>query len=121
MHGTAVNGVYQTAIGRKALLNGQPVAREMGMSTWIAIAGINERAFAEGEFIATAEELQGLLRALRLKGISITSIRNHTLSEHPRFIFVHFIGEDAAVNLVKALRYALDVQVSTPPLTAEGL
>jgi hypothetical protein len=115
MRGTVVDGIYRAAIGRKALLNGEPVGREIGMSTWVAFAGTNARALAEGEFIVTADELQGLLKALRSRRINIASIRNHTVSEHPRFIFVHFWGEGSAVELAKALRYALDIQVSAGP------
>jgi len=51
---------------------------------------------------------------LRSSGIDITSIRNHTVGEHPQFIFVHFWGQGEAVALAKRLRRALDVQVGEP-------
>jgi hypothetical protein len=55
--------------------------------------------------------LKKLLTALRTKGIHIASIRNHTVGEHPQWVFVRFWGEGTAIQLAKAVRYALDVQV----------
>src|SRR6266566_9383310 len=111
MKGEVRDGVYGAAIGRKALLRGEPIGREMRISTWIAVAGTNERAFAQGEFVATPGELQVVLKALRTSGINITAIRNHMLGEQPQFIFVHCWGQGEAVALAKRLRHALDVQV----------
>src|SRR5207248_2493651 len=51
MKGTVTAGVYRAAIGTRALLDGELIGREMGMSTWISIAGRNDHAFAQGEFI----------------------------------------------------------------------
>jgi hypothetical protein len=92
----------------------------MGMSTWVSIAGTQDRAVAHGEFIASTDDLQRVLKALRLKGISITSIRNHTMGEHPQFVFVHFRGEGAALDLARAVKYALDAQVGKEPSLSIG-
>ncbi len=52
-----------------------------------------------------------VLIALRAKGINIISIRNHTLSEQPQLVFVRFWRQGTALELAKALRYVLDVDV----------
>ena len=109
MNGEVRDGVYRAAIGRKAIVRGEQIGREMGISTWFAFAGTNKLALAEGQFVVTAGEVQGLLKALRTSGINITAIRNHTLGEHPQFIFVHFWGQGEAVALAKHLRHALEV------------
>jgi len=83
----------------------------MGMSTWVSFAGTNDHAVAHGEFAETPDGLKTLLKALRSKGINIISIRNHTLGEHPQFVFVHFWGQDSALELAKKIRYVLDTQV----------
>jgi hypothetical protein len=114
MRGHVVDGVYRAVIGRAALLHGTPVGREMGMNTWVAFAGTNELAVAEGQIVAALQELQPVLKALRAKRINVTEIRNHTLGEHPQMVFVHFWGQGAAEELAKALRYVLEVQVGTP-------
>jgi hypothetical protein len=111
MKGTLIGGVYKAAIGSRTLLNGELIGREMGMSTWVSVAGRNDHALAHGEFIESPDRLRKLLTALRATGIHIASIRNHTVGEHPQWIFVRFWGEGSAIQLAKAVRYALDVQV----------
>jgi len=111
MKGTMNAGVYKAAIGSHTLLNGELVGREMGMSTWISVAGMNDHALAQGEFIDNPNGLRKLLMALRAKGMNIASVRNHTVGEHPQSIFVRFWGEGTAIQLAKAVRYVLDVQV----------
>ena len=111
MRGTVLEGVYKAAIGSRILLNCELIGREMGMSTWVSIAGSDGHAFAQGEFIERATGLNNLLRALRLKDLNVVFIRNHTLDEHPQSVFVRFRGEESAIQLAKAMRYALDVQV----------
>jgi len=110
-HGSVVNGAYRAEIGSNALLGGEQVGREMGMSTWISIAGDNAHAVAHGEFLATSEDLQRVLQALRTHGMSILSIRNHTVGERPQSVFVQFRGEGAAIELARAVRYALNAQL----------
>jgi hypothetical protein len=111
MKGTVAAGVYRAGIGTRTILNGELIGREMGMSTWISVAGTDERALAQGEFIESPDGLRKLLTALRARGLNISSIRNHTLGEHPQSVFVRFWGEGSAFQLAKAVRYALDVQV----------
>jgi hypothetical protein len=111
LKGTVTAGVYQAAMGTRTLLHGEFVGREMGMSTWVSIAGTKDHALAQGEFIESPNGLRTLLIALRARGMNIASIRNHTLGEHPQSVFVHFWGEGTALQLAKAVRYALDVQV----------
>jgi hypothetical protein len=108
MKGIVIGGAYRAAVGANTLLRGE----EVGGETWVSVAGTNDHAIAHGEFIAGTDDLQRVLKALRVKGISVTSIRNHTLGEQPQFAFVHFRGEGSALDLARAVRYALDAQVS---------
>ena len=71
-----------------------------------------------GELLATADELQNVLKALRMKGVSVTSIRNHTFGEHPQVVFVRFWAEGPALDLAKALRFVLEVQVGVTKLSS---
>jgi hypothetical protein len=111
MKGVVNEGVYRAAIGKRATLHGEVIGREMGMSTWVSFAGTNDRAIANGDFIETADDLKKVLKALRTKGINIVSIRNHTFGEQPRFVFVRFWGQGTALELARAVRYVLDVEV----------
>jgi len=83
----------------------------MGVTSWVSLSDSDDRAFAQGEFVATSDELQSLLRALRSKDIKIVSIRNHMVGEHPQLLFVRFWEQGRAIDIVTALRYALNVQV----------
>jgi hypothetical protein len=118
MKGTVIGGAYRAAIGANAFLLGEPVGRDMGMSTWVSIAGTNNRAVAHGEFLASQDNLQKLLRALSLKGISVISIRNHTVGELPQFVFVLFRAEGTASDVARAIRYSLDAQFETKEISA---
>lgn len=111
MRGSVSGGVYKAAIGRRALSHGETIGREMGVTSWVSLSGTDDRAFAQGEFVATSDELQSLLRALRSKNIKIVSIRNHMVGEHPQLLFVRFWEQGRAIDIVTALRYALNVQV----------
>ena len=115
LRGVVIGGVYRVAIGNRAVLHGELIGREMGMSTWVSFAGTNDHALAHGEFVETPDGLKILLKALQAKGINIVSIRNHTLGEHPQFVFVGFWGQDSALELAKKIRYVLDTQVPTIP------
>jgi hypothetical protein len=110
LQGTVSGGVYAAAIGRNALLAGEQIGRELGICTWISISGTNRQALARGEIVATSEELQNVLKALRSKGASVVSIRNHTVGEHPGMIFVGYRATGPALDLAQMLRFVLRVQ-----------
>jgi hypothetical protein len=111
MKGTVVNGIYRAAIGQISVLNNTPFGKEMGASTSLTFAGTNQDATVQGEIVASADQLQRVLKALRAKRLDLISIRNHTIGEHPQLVFVRFTGNGTALDLAKAVRYALDVQV----------
>jgi hypothetical protein len=60
MRGSVSGGVYSAAIGRRALSHGETIGREMGVTSWVSLSGTDDRAFAQGEFVATSDELQNL-------------------------------------------------------------
>ncbi len=60
------------------------------------------------------------LLKLETNDIKITSIGNHTVGEHPQFLFVRVWQQGASVELAKELRYALDVQVGVAPPPSAG-
>ncbi|MBN9615402.1 MAG: DUF1259 domain-containing protein [Acidobacteriales bacterium] len=118
--GSMADGVYKATIGRHGLLHGEMIGREMGFATWIAFAGTDKRALAQGEFVATPDELQSLLKALIAKKIEIVSVRNHTVGEHPQYLFVRFWRQGVAAEVAKDVRYALNVQVGILPAPIVG-
>jgi hypothetical protein len=113
MRGTVIAGVYRAAIGKRAVIHGELIGREMGITTWVSVSGTNDHAIAHGEFVEIPDDLQKVLKAMRMKGISIESIQSHTVGEHPQFVFIKFWAQGACLELAKALRYVLEVDVGT--------
>lgn len=111
VRGTIVDGVYMAAIGRRALVHGETIGREMGIATWFSFAGKNDHAVVHGEFVESSDGLKKLLTAIRAKNIKIVSIRNHLAGEHPSLLFVHFRAEGRSLQIAKDLQEVLEVQV----------
>jgi hypothetical protein len=80
----------------------------MGVNTWAALAGSNDKAVIDGDFAMLESELQPVLKALRHAGIDIVAIHSHMAGEQPRILFLHYWGigpaEQLARGVVSALR-----------------
>jgi hypothetical protein len=103
-------GVVKVTIGREGTMHGVKVAGSMGLTTWAAFSGADERAAVDGDFIMTAGEVQPVLRALRKAGIHVVALHNHMVGEQPPFYFTHFWGKGPADKLAEGIRSALDAQ-----------
>jgi Domain of Unknown Function (DUF1259) len=91
-------------------MGGHAVGNAMGVNTWAAFAGSNEKAVVDGDFAMLEPELQPVLKALRGAGIHIVAIHNHMLMEAPRIVFLHYWGIGTTRELAQGLKAALDVQ-----------
>jgi hypothetical protein len=105
--GTIKDGVYRAVFGRTTRMHGQEVGGAMGVNTWAAFAGSNERAVVDGDFAVLESELQPVLEALRRAGIHIVAIHNHMTGEEPRMLFLHYWGVGPAQQLARGVRGAL--------------
>jgi uncharacterized protein DUF1259 len=103
-------GVYKVTIGRTTKMHGQDIGAAMGVNTWAAFAGSDEKAVVDGDFAMTEKELQAVLKALRGHDISVVAIHNHMTSENPRIIFLHYWGVGTTEQLARSLKAALDAQ-----------
>jgi hypothetical protein len=102
--------IYKVTIGRTTRMMGQDVGNTMGVNTWAAFAGSDDRAVVDGDFAMTEQELQGVLKALRSNNINIVAIHNHMTGESPRIMFLHFWGIGSTTDLAKGIKAALDQQ-----------
>ena len=107
VQGTLTSGVYRVVIGRTAHMHGQAMASAMGVNTWAAFAGSDEKAVVDGDFAMLESELQGVLKALRHAGIAVVAIHHHMTHEEPRILFLHYWGVGRTEDLAKGLRAAL--------------
>jgi hypothetical protein len=95
-------------IGREVSMEcGCPAGKEMGVNTWAAFAGSDDNAVVDGDFAATASELQAVLKSLRRDGINIVAIHSHMTEETPRIIFLHYWGRGKAQVLATSVKEAL--------------
>lgn len=105
--GALGSGVYKITIGRTTSMHGREVGNTMGVNTWAAFAGSDDKAVVDGDFAMLEGELQGVLKALRAAGINIVAIHHHMTHESPRIIFLHYWGIGATAQLAQGLKAGL--------------
>jgi hypothetical protein len=108
--GQLASGVYKVTIGRTTKMHGHEVGNAMGVNTWAAFAGSDEKAIVDGDFVMAESELQPVLKALRGAGINIVAIHNHMTGESPRTVFLHYWGVGPTRALATGLKAALETQ-----------
>jgi len=107
--GRVGGGILKIIIGRPGVkMDGVEMTASMGLNTWAAFAGTNERAHVAGDVAMTAKEVNPVIWALRRGGIEITAVHNHMLNEEPRIFFLHYWGTGPAEKLAEAVREAFD-------------
>jgi hypothetical protein len=108
--GQLASGVYKVTIGRTTTMHGHEVGNAMGVNTWAAFAGSDEKAVVDGDFIMFEHELQPVLKASRGAGIHIVAIHHHMVEESPRTVFLHYWGVGSTRALATGLKAALETQ-----------
>ena len=88
-------------------MHGSVMGNTMGVNTWAAFIGSNDKAVVEGDFAVHESELQNVLKALRNADISITAIHHHMVDETPRILFLHYWGIGSVEHLAKGIHEAL--------------
>ncbi|MFL5307401.1 MAG: DUF1259 domain-containing protein [Polyangia bacterium] len=102
------DGVYKVVIGRSAKMSGHAMGKAMGVNTWAALAGADDKAIIDGDFAMLESELQCVLKALRKGDINVVAIHQHMSGEAPRILFLHYWGVGKAADLAAAVVSALD-------------
>jgi hypothetical protein len=80
----------------------------MGLNSWAAFIGTNERAHVAGDVAMKAKEVNPVIRALRRGGITVVAVHNHMIDEEPRIFFLHYWGTGSAEKLAQAVHEAFD-------------
>jgi hypothetical protein len=107
--GQTGGGVFKITIGRPGVtMRGMELTSSMGLNTWAAFIGTDEKAHVAGDVAMTAREVNPVIRVLRRGGISVVAVHNHMLDEEPRIFFLHYWGTGSAEQLARALREAFD-------------
>src|ERR1043166_2293290 len=108
-------GVYQFSIARADeitdLMGDHKIAIPPAMGLAQAInfqpTGAGKAAIT-GDFVLLASEVTPVMKALREKGIEVTAVHSHMLTENRRLFFMHFWANDDALKLATGLRAGLE-------------
>lgn len=103
--------VYKITVGRddlKITEMGAPINSRMGLNTWAAFVGTNDKAAIAGDIAMLASEVQPVLKALRANGLDVVAIHHHMLGTQPAIYFLHYWGTGPADKLATGFKAALD-------------
>ncbi|HEY6950802.1 MAG TPA: DUF1259 domain-containing protein, partial [Bacteroidota bacterium] len=103
--------VFKFTLGRSDLHvteMGAVINARMGLNTWAAFIGSDEKAAVAGDIAMLESEVTPVLKALRKSGLDVVAIHHHMTSERPMIIFLHYWGVGQAENLARGFKAALD-------------
>jgi hypothetical protein len=109
--GDQTGAVYKITVGRddlKLTEMGAAINARMGLNTWAAFVGTNDKAAVAGDVAMLASEVQPVLKALRKNGLDVVSIHQHMIGTQPAIYFLHYWGTGPAGTLADGFRAALD-------------
>lgn len=107
--GDLAKGVYKVTVGRTTSMDGHDMGKSMGVNSWAAFAGSDDRAVVAGDIAMHEDELQSVLKALRANGINVVAIHNHMTLESPRIVFLHYWGLGSTHDLARAVKAAFNL------------
>jgi hypothetical protein len=109
--GERTGAVYKITIGRddlKIAEMGAPITARMGLNTWAAFVGSDDRAAIAGDVAMLASEVTPVLKALRKNGLQVVAIHHHMTGTEPTIFFLHYWGTGTAATLAAGFRAAVD-------------
>jgi hypothetical protein len=109
--GEQTGAVYKITIGRddlKMTEMGAPINARMGLNTWAAFVGTNDKAAIAGDVAMVANEVTPVLKALRKNGLDVVAIHHHMVDTRPTVYFLHYWGTGPADKLAAGFKAALD-------------
>jgi hypothetical protein len=102
--------VYKFTLGRsdlKVTEMGAVINARMGLNSWAAFVGTNEKAAIAGDIAMLEPEVTPVLKALRKNGLDVVAIHHHMTADRPMIIFLHYWGTGRADALATGFKTAL--------------
>ncbi len=103
--------VYKITIGRSDLTvteMGAVINARMGLNTWAAFTGTNDKAAIAGDVAMLESEVTPVLKVLRQNGLDVVAIHHHMTSDRPMIIFLHYWGTGPAETLAAGFKAAVN-------------
>jgi hypothetical protein len=108
--GEQSGAVYKITIGRDDLHlseMGAPINARMGLNTWAAFVGTNDKAAIAGDVAMLANEVTPVLKALRKNGLDVVAVHHHMTDTQPTIYFLHYWGTGPAAKLAAGFKAAV--------------
>src|SRR5438874_10918747 len=104
----------------KVAVDGWTMPPFMGLGTWAAFTGENDKAMVMGDTVLFEDEVNAAMTAALGNGLSVTALHNHFFFDHPKVFFMHIEAEGGVEHLATAVRKMYDkvkdVRAGSPQL-----
>jgi hypothetical protein len=103
--------VYKFTLPRtdlKVVEMGATINARMGLNTWAAFTGTNEKAAVAGDVAMLESEVTPVLKVLRKNGLDVVAIHHHMTADRPMIIFLHYWGTGPADKLATGFKAAVN-------------
>jgi len=104
-------GVYRVSSPRndvKIVVDGWTMPPFMGLGTWAAFKGENDKAMVMGDTVLFEDEVNAAISTALDNGLSVTALHNHFFFDHPKVYFMHIEGQGTTEQLATAVRKVYD-------------
>lgn len=104
-------GVYKVSFPRddvKVSVDGWTMPSFLGLGTWAAFKGTNEKAMVMGDTVLFQDEVNPVMSAALENGLSVTALHNHFFFDEPKVFFMHIGGMGNVEQLASAVRKVYD-------------
>jgi len=92
----------------KVAIDGWTMPPFMGLGTWAAFTGENDKAMVMGDTVLFEDEVNAAISAALDNGLSVTALHNHFFFDHPKVYFMHIEGQGTVEQLAAAVRKVYD-------------
>src|SRR5437588_9318563 len=92
----------------KVVVDGWTMPPFMGLGTWAAFTGSNEKALMMGDTVLFEDEVSAAMTSALDNGLSVTALHNHFFFDHPKVFFMHIEGEGSVDQLAGAVKKMYD-------------
>jgi uncharacterized protein DUF1259 len=107
----AAEGVYKVTFPRddvKVSVAGWQMPPFMGLGTWAAFQGTNDKAMMMGDTVLFEDEVNAVMSAAFDGGLSVTALHNHFFFDEPKVYFMHISGDGSVEKLATAVKKVYD-------------
>src|SRR5438552_14515522 len=115
-------GVYKITSPRndvKVAVDGWTMPPFMGLGTWAAFTGENDKAMVMGDTVLFEDEVNAVMTAALDNGLSVTALHNHFFFDQPKVYFMHIEGEGGVDDLARAVKKMYDTVKAIRGLSAK--